>query len=153
MRTVLLVLGLVGGIIWMVTGIWPDPSAVVPPADGAVKTAESAVEMTPTPVQAIGMVREKTNPSRARPLQTSTSSVEGLSLTVVFDSQPQGAMVRVDGQELGRTPTRGLPLSLGPHRVEMMGSSQSSTHLFTIRESGPTRFIWLQAENDWASGY
>ncbi len=152
-RTVLLVLGLVGGIIWMVTGIWPDPSAVVPPADGAVKTAESAVEMTPTPVQAIGMVREKTNPSRARPLQTSTSSVEGLSLTVVFDSQPQGAMVRVDGQELGRTPTRGLPLSLGPHRVEMMGSSQSSTHPFTIRESGPTRFIWLQAENDWASGY
>jgi serine/threonine protein kinase len=65
---------------------------------------------------------------------------------LTFASDPAGALVRVGGAELGRTPLVAVPLPEGTHSVTVEGAQGVITRSIVVGEGRPTRFIWRGGE-------
>ncbi len=96
------------------------------PGDGTQNT---------NPVEDPDPVEPDPPPAPVKPVPPGATAVD-------FVSEPPGATVLVDGEELGRTPLLQEPLSNGEHRLILKKGLFEVNGVMDVGGSAPTRYVW-----------
>ncbi|MCB9688744.1 MAG: serine/threonine protein kinase [Alphaproteobacteria bacterium] len=67
---------------------------------------------------------------------------------LLFTSAPVGAVVSVDGEQVGTTPLK-LPVDHGTHRIELRVDDRVGTQSITVDPASPTGWHWDAAADSW----
>ncbi len=70
-----------------------------------------------------------------------------------LDSNPQGAVVLLDGKRIGETPLLDVEVGLGKHRIRMQKGKQRGSRRIEVRAGAPTHYTWDLKRNRWSSGF
>ena len=114
---------------------------------------EEAEEEKPRPAPARPRPSPRTSPEpKEAPDASEEPDEDAVTYEIIISSNPMGADVKVDGKSVGSTPVRGLELTEGPHRIEITGDAESTTHTISVGRRSPRRWIWIGGET-WEEYY
>ena len=85
-------------------------------------------------------------PQVTKPVVVEPAPVEPGPLPVRIASVPFGVTVEVDGENVGRTPMRGIELSPGPHKLVFIDNGKRIEKEIHVRDGG--RNLWTYRRAD-----
>lgn len=109
-----------------------------------MRTPSGGVDLTPTPPAA-----ERRSPSIVGSIQ----AAEAAGYRLFLSSEPEGAIVSVDGTTLGSTPVEAAPLERGVHHIRF--STDDETFEQAVMIDRDARCVWAPGagpEDAWACG-
>ena len=111
-----------------------------------------AVTPIPAPTEPAKSVlqAQKSRTSRSK-VNSTGKEPESINVPITISSIPMGALVNIDGTEVGRTLLIDHSVSAGSHSIELILGEDRIAEQITITPTGSRRFQWHVEQQKWRS--
>ena len=131
-----------------------------PAVDTVPREVRKAVSAVPASTDGSAAVLERPPPAAAAGVDLSVEPEDAPTVSAVvpkrallLSSSPMGAVVLIDGVEIGKTPILGHEVAEGDHTLRMVLGDRSGERAIFVGRRAATRYVWSAGEDSWQSGY